>query len=224
MRRLLLATLLPATLLACAGDAPSVGGHDQAIIGGSASPNDRAVMLLASYPANRSVLATCSAALISPTVLVTAAHCVDAANHPGYLYGVFPGEDASIYPRLVDLEPHLLAVAAVHAHPNYNPAAPFRADIGVVILAQPVTGVTPYGLCRGAVGGLLGKAARIVGYGQQVAGTPASTRRQATTVVAAIDAGDTVAVGDPAHRTCVGDSGGPALVDHGGVEVVLGVD
>ncbi len=224
MKRILLATLLPAALAACAPEAPTVGGHDQAIIGGGASPADHAVVLLASYPANRSVLATCTAALIAPTVLVTAAHCVDAPHHPGYLYGVFPGEDASVYPRLVDLEPHLLAVTAVHAHPAYNPAAPFHADIAVVILAQPLTGVTPLGLWRGPVTGLVGAPARIVGYGQQVVGTPASTRRQATTVVAGLDPDDTIAVGAPGHVTCIGDSGGPALVYHSGLEVIVGVD
>lgn len=224
MHRLLLTTVLPAALLACAPDPTTISSHDEAIIGGSASPNDGAVVLLASYPPNRSVLATCTAAVISPTVLITAAHCVDTPNHPNYIYGVFAGADASIYPRLVDLEPHLAAVTAVHAHPAYRTTAPFHADIGVVILAQPLTGVTPLGIWRGEVTSLVGQPARIVGYGQQVVGTPNSTRRQATTVVAGVDADDTVRVGDAGHVTCLGDSGGPALVDHGGTEVVVGVD
>src|SRR5262249_48905433 len=38
------------------------------------------------------------------------------------------------------------------------------------------------------------------------------------------DAQDTVVVGDSAHRSCVGDSGGPALVKTGGAETVIGVD
>ena len=36
------------------------------------------------------------------------------------------------------------------------------------------------------------------------------------TTVAALDAGDTVTVGDADHRSCIGDSGGPALVKTGG--------
>lgn len=225
MRLLAIAALsLPATLVACAADGPTVATEQQAIIGGSAAPDDGAVVLLASYPPNRSVLATCTAVLIAPTVVVTAAHCVDATNHPGYLYGVFPGADASIYPRLVDLEPHLLPVTTVHAHPSYNPAAPFHADLGVAILAAPLAGVAPIKLWRDPVDTLVGGPARIVGYGQQVVGTPASTRRQAATIVAGVDADDTVRVGDVSHLTCLGDSGGPALVDRGGVEVLLGID
>lgn len=232
MKRTLAATLLLATLAtlaaltACApdGSATGTGTRAEPIIGGGPAPDDDAVVLLASYPSDRSVLATCTGTLIAPTVVVTAAHCVDAATHPGHIFGVFPGEDASIYPRLVDLEPHLLAVASVHAHPNYNPAAPFHADIGVAILAQPLAGVTPVRLWRRAVEPLLNKPARIVGYGQQMVGVPASTRRQAATIVAGVDADDTVRVGDVSHRTCLGDSGGPALVDDGGTEVLLGVD
>lgn len=103
-------------------------------------------------------------------MLVTAAHCLDTPNHPGYLYGIFPGADASIYPRLVDLEPHPLAVTDVHAYSGYDTRPPFVGDIGV-------------------------------------------------------DGDDTVRVGDAAHVTCLGDSGGPALVDDGtGTEVLLGVD
>ena len=35
---------------------------------------------------------------------------------------------------------------------------------------------------------------------------------------------DTVRVGDPQHVTCLGDSGGPALIMEGGAEIVIGVD
>ena len=219
------AAFLLAACTAAPDRAAPLDDHSQPIIGGSASPNDHAVVLLASFPPNRSLLATCTAVVIAPTVLVTAAHCVDAANHPGYLYGVFPGEDASAFPRLVDLEPHLLAVTEVHAHPAYDPRAPFHADLGVAILAQPIAGVTPIGLWRAPIASLVGGPARIVGYGQQVLGQPNAIRRQATTVVAGIDDGDTVRVGDPAHVTCLGDSGGPALVPApGGGELLLGID
>ena len=72
--------------------------------------------------------------------------------------------------------------------------------------------------------GMVGTPARIVGYGQAAVGVPSSTRRQATTVIAGLDADDTVRVGDPQHVTCLGDSGGPALIMEGGAEIVIGVD
>lgn len=203
---------------------PPTGASAQPIIGGAPSPGDSAVVMLASYPPDRSVLATCTAVVIAPTVLATAAHCVDALNHPGWLFGAFPGPDASIYPRLVDLEPHLVPITEVHAHPAYDPAPPFHADLGVAILSQPLTGVTPVRIYRGLLAPLVGGPARIVGYGQETVGQFSTVRRAATTVVAQIDQGDTVTVGDIDHRTCVGDSGGPALVEVGGVEQLLGID
>jgi hypothetical protein len=218
--------LLTAALSACIpdGGAP-VATAAAPIIGGTAAPGDSAVVLFAAYPTDRSVLATCSAVLIAPDVVATAAHCVDQANHPGWLFGVYLGADATAYPTLVALEPHLLAVTAVHPHPSYVSTPPFTADVAVAILAQPVTGVAPVGLWRAPITpDMVGDPVRIVGYGQAVLGTPSATRRQAATVLAAIDSGDTIKVGDAQHVTCLGDSGGPALYDGGAGEVVLGLD
>ena len=210
------------SLVACAGPSDGdVGTTAAPIVGGTLAPDDAAVVLLAAYPSDRSVLATCTASVIADDVLLTAAHCVD---HPGWLYGMFPGADAAAYPTLAALEPHLVAVSAVHMHPAYDRAAPFTADIAVAILAQPTT-IAPLPVRRAPItAALVGQPARIVGYGQATVGVPSSTRRQAMTVVAGLDPDDTVRVGDAQHVTCLGDSGGPALVREGGVETVIGVD
>ena len=193
---------------------------EQDIIGGTRSTGAAATMLLASYPANMSVLDTCSAVLVSPTVLLTSAHCVDSPNHPSYVYGVFPGDDASAYTTLAQLAPHLLAVTSVKAHPDYVTTTPFYADLGVVVLAAPLTTVTPLPMHRTPVDqSLVGKAATIVGYGQTVYQTPNQTRYEATTTVTAIQ-DDTIVVGDATKHGCLGDSGGPAIVDG----VLVGVD
>ena len=194
------------------------------IIGGKADSGDPAVMLLVSYPADESTLDTCTAAVISPTVLITAAHCVDAATHPGHIFGVFAGPDASAYSTVTKLKPKLLAVASVHIPISYNPDPPFRADIGVVVLAQPVD-VAPLPINRAVLKpALVGAPARIVGYGQVTPGKYNVKKNQATTVVQSIGPEDTVIVGDGMRRSCVGDSGGPALVTIDGVETILGVD
>jgi secreted trypsin-like serine protease len=217
-----LALLLP--LLAACAAPPPLGEAAQAIIGGTVDPGDPAVVLLASYPSDLSVLDTCSATVISDTVLLTAAHCVDAASHPGYVYGVFPGADASPYPTLAELEPHLLAVSAVHAEPDYDPTAPYHADIAVAVLAAPLD-VTPLPFNRAPLdASIVGQSARIIGYGQVVYGQVNETKNQATTVVDALGSDDTVTVGDSMRRSCIGDSGGPALVTLGGVETIVGVD
>lgn len=210
-------------ITACAAP-PSTSEADQPIIGGSLAPDDDAVVWLLSYPADRSTLYSCTATVIAPDVLLTAAHCVDAPNHPGFLFGAYLGADASAYPTLALLEPHLVPVSAVFAHPDYVTTAPFHADLGVAILADDLT-IAPLPLRRDPIDvGMVGDEARIVGYGQATVGVASSTRRQAVTELAGIDTGDTIKVGDATRHTCLGDSGGPALLDDGDGEEVIGVD
>jgi hypothetical protein len=224
--RLPLLGLLLTSLAACSGPPPlgPLGEAAEPIIGGTVDNGDPAIVMLASYPPDESVLDTCTASLISSTVLLTAAHCVDATNHPDYNYGVFLGPDASAYATLVELLPELVPVAAVHPNPTYDPNAPFDGDIAVAVLAQPLA-TAPLPINRAPLTpAIVGQAARIVGYGQVVYGDYNAIKHQADTVVDSLGAVDTVVVGDATHRSCVGDSGGPALVEIGGVETIIGVD
>lgn len=209
-------------LLAVAGcTSPlTLGDEQQDIIGGVRSTGVTSTMLLVSYPPDRSYLVTCTAVLVAPTVLLTAAHCVDEPNHPDHIYGVFTGDDAAPYGTLAQIEPHLRPVASVHAHPGYRTNVPFFADIAAVVLAAPIADVTPSPIQRDPIdASIAGKPATIVGYGQIVYDEYNSTRYEAETVVVGID-DDTVIVGDSERRACLGDSGGPAFVDG----VLIGVD
>ncbi len=227
MNRRALFALLPLLIPACVGSssAPDAVGEAAApIIGGTPTTGDPAVVLLVSYPLDESALDTCTAALIAPTVLVTAAHCVDPSTHGGHAFGVFTEPDASTYADIAQLKPHLAAVKSVHVHPEYDTAPPFRADIAVVVLDQPLT-AAPLPINRAALSpSLVGGPARIVGYGQVQYGKYNVIKHEASTVVASIGPVDTVIVGDLKHRSCIGDSGGPALVKIDGVETIVGVD
>src|SRR5690349_10511186 len=119
-------------VLAAACAEPGVATDEAPIIGGAASTTDDAVVLLVSWGPGDTGFLTCTGSLIAPTVVLTAAHCIDAANHPGHTFAVFPGADANGYGSVSELEPDVEAVAAVHPHPDYDPAPPFTADIGVV--------------------------------------------------------------------------------------------
>ena len=207
------------TLASACGVPVSLTEHEHEIIGGTRSTGVTSTVLLASYPPDRSVLATCSAVVISPTVVLTVAHCVDAPNHPGYLYGVFTGDDASPYATAAELEPHLRPVASVHAHPQYSTEPPFVADIGVAVLAAPLD-IAPAPLQRAPLGpSVIGEPAHILGYGQTVYEQPNLARHEATTTVVSLGP-DTIEIGDAVRRPCLGDSGGPAFV--GGL--LVGVD
>lgn len=201
------------------GCTTQLGSDEQAIIGGTVSTGNTAVVMLAGYPPDRTVVHTCTAVVVSPTVALTSAHCIDAPTHPNYLYGVFPGDDAAAYPFLVDLEPHLTPVTSVHPHPQYSPTLPFYGDIGVIVLGTALP-VAPLPMQRTPIGPyIVGMPAKIVGYGQTTYQTFNQTRHEAMTTVTAIE-DDTIVVGDSAKRGCLGDSGGPAIV--GGV--VVGID
>jgi secreted trypsin-like serine protease len=227
VNRTALFALLPLLLAACVAPGPDADPVSEAaspIIGGTLDTADPAVVLLYSYPSDESSLYTCTAAVIAPTVLLTAAHCVDDENHPGFIYGVFAEPDASSYGDIKALKPHLLSVKSVHAHPDYDTAPPFHADIAVVILDQPIS-AAPLPINRTAPSSsLVGGPARMVGYGQVVVGQYNVTKHEAPTVVASIGPVDTIIVGDSVRRSCIGDSGGPALVTIGGVETIVGVD
>jgi MYXO-CTERM domain-containing protein len=215
--------LLPCLLLGC-GAPERVDEAASPIIGGTVTTGDPAVVMLVSYPADLSTFDSCTAALIAPDVLVTAAHCVDAKDHPGYLFGAFTGPDATAYATADVLVPQLVPAKAAHAHPDYDPSPPYHADIAVVVLEKALT-TPPLPVNRAPLDmSTVGEAARIVGYGQTVYGTYNAIKHQASTVVDSLGADDTVAVGDTTHRSCVGDSGGPALVKAFGVETVIGVD
>jgi Trypsin len=220
MKRVLVTVMAAGCVTPEAGDVGSeLATVESTIIGGVRSIGVEATVMLVGFPPNRSVLQSCTAVVVSPTVLLTSAHCVDAPNHPNYLYGVFTGDDASAYPALVDLEPQLKMAASVHPHPQYSPDLPFYADIATVVMAAPLP-IAPAPMQRTPLDtSVIGKPARIVGYGQITYGEYNSARYEAMTTVASME-NDTVVVGDATKRSCLGDSGGPAFVDG----VVIGID
>jgi len=206
--------LLALALAACT---TPTGQLTQPIIHGVNDSGDSAVVMVAAYPSDHSTLFTCTGEVVSPTAVLTAAHCVD---HPGYTFGIFFDEDATSYTSLDTLIPHLSAVSAAHIPPTYDRNAPFTGDIAIANLATPTT-VTPLAFAREApTGATVGATARIIGYGETMYGTNNSRREQATTTVASLDSGDTILVGDNNGLTCIGDSGGPALV----AGTIVGVD
>jgi V8-like Glu-specific endopeptidase len=205
-------------LIACSAD---FSVQRRAIIGGTRDTGDPAVVMLVSYPSNQSTYFTCTASLIAPSILLTAAHCVDAANHPGYLFGAFTGDDASSYATTAALVAVLVPASAVHPHPRYNPSPPFDADIAIVELSAALP-ATPLPIARTPP--VASDFARLVGYGEISYPNFNVSKYSTNTTVSSIPGDDTVIVGDSQHHSCVGDSGGPALVALGGVDTVIGAD
>ena len=202
--------------------APVTVGETRApIIGGSVDNGDPGVVLLfAQVPGSQSG-SLCSAEVISPHVILTAAHCVSPAEvGQGAQFVVYPGVDFD-----QAQQGDLLAVAETHFDPQFSTQnVQAGHDIGVAILAKP-TLITPLPVNRAPLDTtFVGKPVRFVGYGldDSAAQTGAGTKRQTTTTLSDYSA-LLVHFTDGLHETCNGDSGGPAFMTVNGKEVIVGL-
>ena len=160
----------------------------------------------------------CTATLVSPRVLLTAAHCM--AEHPEAVNGVFFGASNA---QLTSAT--FIPVEKAIYNPGYsidNPA--LEHDLGVLVLAEPAP-MKPIPMNRAALGAdVVGQLARYVGYGLSdgVARTGAGIKREASKPIAEVRR-TFIRVAPNANGACNGDSGGPLLLKVGGTERLIGV-
>ncbi len=171
---------------------------------------------------NRSgAVAGCSGTLVSPQVVLTAAHCVD--DSPFRIDAVFfPDGVQAVY-----------GVQQYAIHPEYSTVRLAVADIALLLLADPVAGVTPVPLATKSP--RAGRKAVIVGYGQDETGSSGlkqfgsiklkrCPRRFAAAGLSAGQLSRSLCwrPGKNGQDTCHGDSGGPLLVKSALVGVTSG--
>lgn len=158
-RSFLVAAVLVAGLSSAACDAASdpVGHSEQAIVNGTLAPGDVAVVGLAHRAVTCEPNPTsieCSATLVAPRVVVTAAHCLGFA--PPNAFEVFFG---------ASFEEGGLAIPVVggRAHPAYD-AVTHANDIAVLVLESdaPAT-IVPIPMRTVALPDLTGSTVRMVG-------------------------------------------------------------
>ena len=148
-------------------------------------------------PAFNTSHAGCSAALIHPQMIATAAHCV-GGNHPAALFG-----------ELAASPEHYVALDYCWVSPVYDGGVGDN-DVAFCVLPEPVD--LPYAPpAYGCELALLddGADVTVVGYGKPNAGDKYwkdSVLRSLPT------ANSTAIVGGPESPGCSGDSGGPALI------------
>jgi hypothetical protein len=213
-------TILFLALAGCgpgAVDSDDWGTRRSDIVGGVLTPNGM-------YPATGGLVANqggvyqvyCTATLISPTDLLTAAHCVDpafATTRPGFTL-----LHQAVTVTAADIVPSTSSVR----HPEFsllaNPGSGLQKwnDIALVRLATPITSVLPAVLPRpGEEGGLqAGAEAEIVGYGiTRGGGSDSGVKRHARTRVNSVGAWELGIAEAGQPQNCQGDSGGPAYVE-----------
>lgn len=186
--------------------APTGAGHPVAensapIIAGAAAPADHAVVGLAHASGEPPF---CTGTLVSPHIVVTAAHCI---NPPLLVFF----EDAGARVEV--------AVAASQSHPDFS-LEPLAHDIGLVELATPAPSFAR-AITLSRTPPTAGESARFVGYGYTEVGARGDygTRLARTADITSV-AATTFRYG---VATCEGDSGGPALITRAGREVLAGV-
>lgn len=190
----------------------------------------------------------CTATLISPTVLITAAHCTAdtvgstlvtfdsvIAEQPPSPFPVAANPDSGYTPAELAAAGYLSGTAIAHPdYSNFTDLANWN-DVGVIVLDQPVTGITPATLApenyldQFAQPRLNGTIFEVVGYGTEVR-KPASgpqkpqpmsyplIRRYTTSPGQKLTTQILQLNGNPndvrgGGGTCFGDSGGPVFLN-----------
>ena len=215
-----LGLLAVASLAACVAPG-SVDSVAQPIINGTTDSGDPAVVMVMAHQPGSNMASLCTGTIVSPHVVLTAAHCVDPVTlgGSGAIFDVFPG-------TMPSAQTPSLAVKETHFDSDFSGSAGSAGDVGVVILTNPST-TTPVPYNRSPLSQtMVGNAVRIIGYGitsgSDTTGTTAGTKHEAPDKLAAFD-DSFVYLQDGLHGICEGDSGGPALLMIDGTERVIGV-
>ena len=194
------------------------------------------VGLMVAQDADGNPLWRCSGTLISPTVYLTAGHCTEApAAHVEIWFDadVESGIPANGYPYTGDVG------GTPYTHPDYNPAAFFVRDVGVVVLdsavAMPAYGELPALDQLDTLATRRGQQDRTftaVGYGLQESFPDAAAWKENNVRVRMVAHPRLIQINVPgftgdfsllltnnAHTggTCFGDSGGPNFISNSNV-------
>lgn len=186
------------------------GVRSAAVTASSPAPGDASVVAIVGAAG----ALVCSATLVTPRVVLTAAHCgVTSTNHLGFQ--VFFGEAVGGPGTRVE-------IVDARTHPLFDPET-LTHDLTLLYLREHAP-VAPKPILEEPLkAAQIGSIARVVGYG--MTGSDASdhgARRQGTAKVAEIAAADFTLSPSPS-QPCSYDSGGAVLLTVGATEVLAGV-
>jgi hypothetical protein len=192
----------------------------------SQHPNVGALLVAGPYPGGP-IDIVCSGTLISPTVFLTAAHCVNWMPFAG-----IPSDEVYVtFDPVYEIETSTIYPGTYHINPNYGHDMSDLHDVAVIVLDEPITDITPATLPTAGMlddlkkeGELKGQPFITVGYGMvRIDKTGGfhplfweGARRFSTGTYNALTKSWLKISMNPATGdggTCYGDSGGPHFLD-----------
>ena len=220
LRALLTAPLLASLALASCGQETTIASDQNAIVGGTETTEYPAVANISVTVANGGGTFSCSSTLISPRVLLTAAHCIDLEEGPAEAITAYFGT------RVSGSGPDTGFIQSIPAvdWTYFDPWDLSGNDIALVLLEYD-SDVEPMPYNQQVLGNnAIGVLMHVIGWGNTAFEVGSGRKRHMQTPITGFRNSAVVLYGDSNNNTCQGDSGGPGLLTFSdGVERVSSI-